>query len=90
MRLDTHLKGLGLTDQAFASMIGCERSFVTKLRHGDAHASYAVLQRIEEATAGRVTAADIYETRKSRLASNLATKPSRKLRRKTRLSSAAE
>ena len=84
MLLDTHLKAKGLTDQQFASLIGCERSFVTRLRHGDSHASFAVMQRIERATAGQVTAVDIYEARKARLA----VRPSRKSRRKPRVMAA--
>ena len=86
MLLDTHLRAKGLTDQAFADMIGCERSYVTKLRHGNCHASFAVLQRIERATAGQVTAVDIYEARKARLA----IKPSRKNGRRTHKAHAAE
>lgn len=86
MFLDTHLRAKGLTDQKFATMIGCERSFVTRLRHGDTHASFAMMQRIERATGGQVTAADIYEARKARLAS----KPAKRGRRRSGKLHAAE
>lgn len=84
MLLDTHLKAKGLTDQQFASMIGCERSFVTRLRNGDSHASFTILQKIERATAGQVTAVDVYEARKARLA----IRPVKKSRRKARMQAA--
>ena len=86
MFLDIHLRANGLTDLVFAKMIGCERSFVTRLRHGDCQASFNVMLRIEEATGGRVTAVDIYEARKARLAA----KQPRKFRRKPKLQQAAE
>ncbi len=88
MLLDTHLKAKGLTDQEFASMIGCERSFVTRLRHGDSHASFTILQKIERATAGQVTAVDVYEARKARLAVRPTKSKSKK--RKAQALSAAE
>ena len=87
MRLDTHLKATGLTDQAFAEMIGCERSFVTRLRHGETCARFVLMERIERATGGRVTAADIYEARKARLA---ALAPKSKSRKRTSKAQAAE
>ena len=68
MLLATHLRSKGLTDQKFAALIGCERSFVTRLRNGDANASFKVVQAIERATSGQVTAVDLYEARKARLA----------------------
>ena len=69
MQLDTHMRSKGLTDEQFAKMIGCSRPFVTRLRNGDTNASFTTLQRIERATAGQVTAVDLYEARKARLAS---------------------
>lgn len=80
MNLNTHLKAKGLTDQQFATLIGCDRSFVTRLRNGDTSASFQMMQKIEEATAGQVTAVDIYEARKGRLSE----KPSRKPKAKQR------
>lgn len=77
MLLDTHLRAKGLTDHEFALMIGCSRPFVTRLRHGDSLASFTTMREIERATAGQVTAVDIYEARKARLA----VKPARKVRR---------
>ena len=68
MQLDTHMRSKGLTDEQFAKMVGCSRPFVTRLRNGDTNASFTTLQRIERATAGQVTAVDLYEARKARLA----------------------
>lgn len=84
MQLDTHMRSRGLTDEKFAELIGCSRPFVTRLRNGDTNASFTTLQRIERATAGQVTAVDLYEARKARLAVRV----SKKSRRKTTLHAA--
>ena len=78
MLLDTHLKAKGLTDQEFAALIGCERSFVTRLRNGATLASFEVMQRIERATAGQVTPVDLYEARKAKLAAAPKSKKAKK------------
>lgn len=88
MLLDTHLKAKGLTDAQFAALIGCERSFVTRLRNGDAHASFAVMQRIERATSGQVTAVDIYEARKARLTERPARKVAKSKKRRPSIAAA--
>lgn len=89
MLLDTHLKAKGLTDQEFAVLIGCERSFVTRLRNGSTLASFDIMQKIERATAGAVTPVDLYEARKAKIAT--APKGSKKpKRRRTGYASAAE
>ena len=74
MQLDTHMRSKGLTDEQFAKMIGCSRPFVTRLRNADTNASFTTLQRIERATAGQVTAVDLYEARKARVAAKAPTR----------------
>lgn len=58
MELKTYLKDT--TDEAFATKLGCSQSQVNRLRHGKAHPSKEMVEKIHIATGGAVTAADWY------------------------------
>lgn len=60
MRLSDYMDNKALTDAAFAEMVGRDRSQVTRWRRGQTRPDWAALARIEEATAGAVTAKDFY------------------------------
>lgn len=69
MNLNIYLTSKGLTDQAFADMIECERSFANRLRHGEVYPKYPTVVRIEKATQGHVTAVDLFEAHRAKRAS---------------------
>lgn len=58
MELKEYLKDK--TDEAFATAIGCSQSQVNRLRHGKAHPSKEMVEKIHIATNGYVTASDWY------------------------------
>lgn len=49
-KLDEYMKTNGMRDQALAILVGCERSMVTKLRHGKATPSLSLALAINRET----------------------------------------
>lgn len=60
MKLADYMAEHGLTDEALATKIGRDRSFVTRLRQGCANPSLGTLAAITAATGGAVTAEDFF------------------------------
>lgn len=58
MKLAAYLEQNGISDAAFARLIGVERQAVGRYRGGDRFPEKSVLHKIFEATGGRVTAND--------------------------------
>jgi transcriptional regulator with XRE-family HTH domain len=61
MTLSEYLSWKQLTDDAFASLVGVDRSAVTRWRTGARTPSRAPMKRIREVTSGAVTADDFFE-----------------------------
>lgn len=61
MKLTHYLKERGITDRAFADLIGKERSLVTRYRHGSIIPPIEVIADIREQTGGLVSFEDFLE-----------------------------
>lgn len=59
MTLDEFLHKHGLTNTAFAALIGCSQSHVSRIRMGAAAPSLQTMQQIFRATGGKVTPTDL-------------------------------
>lgn len=57
-KLDTYLRGAGLDDEAFATMVDASTGAVRKWRYGERVPRPQQMVRIKQATAGAVTADD--------------------------------
>lgn len=68
MKLSDYLKANGLTDAAFAEIIGVDRSSVTRMRAGGQIPSAPVMQEIAKKTNGEVTANDFFDINPSEAA----------------------
>lgn len=58
MKLDTYLKEHGLSDGDFAAEVGRDRTTVLRWRRDDARPDWPALQKVLEATGGKVTPND--------------------------------
>jgi transcriptional regulator with XRE-family HTH domain len=58
MTLDEYLRSNGLTEPAFAAVVGISQSYVNRLRHGECWPPRDLAERITKATKGVVTAND--------------------------------
>ncbi len=59
MKLIDHLKATEDTVEAFARRLGMAKSTITKIAYGQRQPSLPLAVRIEQATAGKVTCADM-------------------------------
>lgn len=64
MTLTEYLKTHRITATDFAALIGRSKSFVSRLRTGEAAPSLETLQQIQRVTGGQVTPADFVRRRK--------------------------
>lgn len=62
MDLATWLDEHDLTDAAFAEQVGCNQTTINRARRGVTMPEAGLIDRIEEATDGGVTAADLFAT----------------------------
>lgn len=60
MTLDQYLNTKGMTDAAFAAVVGISQSQVNRLRRGLSQPSWGTLETIERATGGKVAASDFF------------------------------
>ena len=60
MTLNQYLSDAKINDQDFATLIGVERSTVTRLRGGNQIPKPDVMRAIAETTSGKVTANDFF------------------------------
>lgn len=67
MKLAEWLKKEGKTDAWLAEQVGRDRSFITKIRKGDALPSIGVAAVIQRVTGGAVTALDYEQAKPARL-----------------------
>jgi transcriptional regulator with XRE-family HTH domain len=58
MKLAEYLKDKGLTDQAFAGLIGRSRTSVSRLRRNETRPDWKTVERIHVASGGAVTPND--------------------------------
>jgi DNA-binding transcriptional regulator YdaS (Cro superfamily) len=58
MQLGEYLKLAAIRDDAFAALIGRDRSTVNRIRRGEIKPDWDTVARIQEATGGAVTAMD--------------------------------
>lgn len=61
MKLETYLNKYGMTDEAFASLIGHSQPQVNRLRRGVSFPSRKMVAAIHNATSGAVTASDWHD-----------------------------
>ena len=61
MKLADYLASKDLNDAAFAEMLGCDRSTVSRLRRADTKPSWGQAERIREITGGLVTPNDFLD-----------------------------
>lgn len=61
MDLATWLTQNEMTDAAFADRVGCNQKTINRARRGLTMPEVALIERIEEVTAGEVTVADLFE-----------------------------
>lgn len=60
MKLSAYLEAQGLTDEAFASMVGVNRTTISRLRRTGQRPAFDTLNAIAAATGGKVTADDFW------------------------------
>lgn len=58
MKLIDYMKDKGLTDAAFGAKVGVDRATVSRWRRGVFRPDWDIIEKIEEATGGMVTAKD--------------------------------
>lgn len=67
MKLEAYLTSKEMTDEAFASAIGCSQSQVNRLRNRKAFPKPDMVSKIHVATSGAVSATDWYDLPKGRI-----------------------
>lgn len=65
MKLETYINSKKMTDATFGALAGLSQSQVSRLRRGLSMPSKEALDRIKEATKGRVTANDFFHNREA-------------------------
>lgn len=60
MDLATWLTQHEMTDAAFAEQVGCNQKTINRARRGLTMPEAGLIERIEEATAGKVTVSDLF------------------------------
>ncbi len=65
MKLETFLNKRNMTDATFGALAGLSQSQVSRIRRGLSMPSREALERIKEATKGKVTANDFFHTREA-------------------------
>jgi len=58
MKLADYLSSRGLTDEAFASLVGMSQSQISRIKRGISRPSWSAVEVIERATGGEVSASD--------------------------------
>uniref|UniRef100_UPI0035CBD0E0 helix-turn-helix domain-containing protein n=1 Tax=uncultured Sphingomonas sp. TaxID=158754 RepID=UPI0035CBD0E0 len=61
MKLDVYLKKHGITQRAFADLLGCEQPTVARFASGQRVPSPDLMRLIAEHTAGQVTPNDFFD-----------------------------
>lgn len=61
MKLADYLGGKDITDEAFAEMVGCDRSTISRIRNGKHKPSAALMEAIARETGGLVQPNDYFD-----------------------------